>query len=153
MYSLIGYFVKPQGIYSFLTKAPTFLASTSPFFVSLRSISLGILLISISFKWTGNFDKHRQHSYFVLAAALVEYLGFVLKPFLLFTVSLALRVGKLGSLELTYRNMWAQGMEILFLICQINNPVPAHVRAYIPVNINHQSARTSSFILSVFGTI
>lgn len=80
MYSLIGYFVKPQGVYSFITKAPTFLTSNKT--ITWSSLStLGIVVISFSFKWSGDFDDHHYHSSFVLAAALVEYLGYVVEIF------------------------------------------------------------------------
>jgi hypothetical protein len=99
MYSLIGYFIRPQGFYSFITKAPIFLTSASnpPLFALMTALYLylseGIVLISISFAWSGDLDRQLNHSYLVLAAALVEYLGFVIdQPPLLTLLPLSLQV-------------------------------------------------------------
>lgn len=106
MYTLIYVFIQPQGIYVFITKAPILVCS--------------IILIGIDFWWPrGNIDEHQYHSYYVLAASLVEYLGFVI---------------------------WQIGIAGTYIQRYVGT------RAFIPVNINHQSARTSSFILSVYGS-
>jgi hypothetical protein len=140
MYAAIAYFVKPQGLYSFITKAPILFSSTCS--TQTKFIFVGIIIVSFGFWWSDDVDLNQNHSYFILAASLVEYLGLYSTHQCL--ILLGLLFGKSVLLEHIFRSMLEQSKSLSIIFHH-------HIRAYIPVNINHQSARTSSFILSVFG--